>query len=1066
MSKANQTGSLKPIVTCHGDQELFSSLHAQLAQRLPKEPVEWQRPFGRSSSIQLCLDPNFVPFSEELVPGNLQEGNVVINLHEFPFLHIYWTDCTDTQAYKSHLKDNISSWLQTLNNKRAQDWLIIVVIQHDSILSKPKGNVLDKIKVDFCSKVPRRCILLKHSAQHQDAKLNESWQIMLGRIRELMLQSFSKNLPQLEEAVRNMREKRQNADWTFSSYFILQEQLSFVYEMLEMHEDALIQYNELDAMFSQLVAEARAKGTPKSFSNYASGCRTWHGANLFASVQETKEQRQLISDGHCSLLQFRNYLFVQQSRLLRRLNRGYEIIKKTFTLASDCLHELAALQVPLMDGVDDVWVYLTCIQVLNSLENTDALMLGLETVPAHTISVLRAELWKYAWEKLHSIGYECSLMEPERESTSPKAIELMHGIMGSEIGGVESSEASSKLCSALCSPKVFDETYIELGETALAAFNHVGRRRFAAQIGYQLSIFLMTRGEFERAEPLLTDSCQIQDAENWHLLTANVLVPLADCLLKLGQMDKYVSACSSLACADPSLPTETHEHYYKELLRIAKEEGSESIPLPFEVIFKYKGVQAGNEEGVFYVDDEVVVMVQLISNIYTPLTLERVAISLHCMHTPLLQSPVHTGIRPGLKEWSAKAKLMPSDREIKRIQRLGKKQKQTSGAGDDNNAEETENIQLNQVEERNSPVSFSSSSEMSSTDFAMESIAGKSEESNREGEEMDGMDNELLVESLEMTQDTHTDTNNPADGSIVGTRVDDDNWSISDDTDSVSTMDAKLVWLENHNCTINPGPNTLTLSGQISAEGQYIPWGLLFELGALQYCLHRVPMPRRKQGIVVLPQSPDVEISVEGSNGGYLLVDKAQRVHLRIATNRQSIPMSSTLQLETPKGFFIQQIISASILSGLNNQVNVNVQVSFSKVDSFVVTSLVLPAVGPKSVLDVVLQVMANQESNKSSRCREVTVAVSCLWYSPVHKLYLSMKFFTPIKPVFKLLTAQDRQFLQALISNTFPADLIIMSVKVACGHAKLQPMRDEMEQERTVIPSQTMAYLWVTSMG
>lgn len=55
---------------------------------------------------------------------------------------------------------------------------------------------------------------------------------------------------------------------------------------------------------------------------------------------------------------------------------------------------------------------------------------------------------------------------------------------------------------------------------------------------------------------------------------------------------------------------------------------------------------------------------------------------------------------------------------------------------------------------------------------------------------------------------------------------------------------------------------------QISVEGQYFIRGLLFELGALQYSLQRVPMPRRKQGLVVLPRSPDVEISIKRSGGG------------------------------------------------------------------------------------------------------------------------------------------------------------------------------------------------------
>ena len=56
---------------------------------------------------------------------------------------------------------------------------------------------------------------------------------------------------------------------------------------------------------------------------------------------------------------------------------------------------------PLVRGADDVWVYLTCIQALNSLDTTDAITLGLETIPAHMISVMRAELWKYAWEKVN-----------------------------------------------------------------------------------------------------------------------------------------------------------------------------------------------------------------------------------------------------------------------------------------------------------------------------------------------------------------------------------------------------------------------------------------------------------------------------------------------------------------------------------------------------------------------------------------------------------------------------------------------------------------------------------------
>lgn len=95
----------------------------------------------------------------------------------------------------------------------------------------------------------------------------------------------------------------------------------------------------------------------------------------------------------------------------------------------------------------------------------------------------------------------------------------------------------------------------ELGQKTLDAYSHIGRRRFAAQVGHQLAQFNLyegelawrniypclfrARGDYSVAEPLLTKACQIYDAERWYLLSANVLVPLADCLLKMGHIEKY-----------------------------------------------------------------------------------------------------------------------------------------------------------------------------------------------------------------------------------------------------------------------------------------------------------------------------------------------------------------------------------------------------------------------------------------------------------------------------------------------------------------------------------------------
>nr|KAF6382428.1 hypothetical protein mPipKuh1_008808 [Pipistrellus kuhlii] len=77
----------KPIVTCAGDQNLFTSIYPTLSQQLPREPMEWRRSYGRAPKM-IHLESNFVQFKEELLP---KEGNKA--LLTFPFLHIYWTEC-------------------------------------------------------------------------------------------------------------------------------------------------------------------------------------------------------------------------------------------------------------------------------------------------------------------------------------------------------------------------------------------------------------------------------------------------------------------------------------------------------------------------------------------------------------------------------------------------------------------------------------------------------------------------------------------------------------------------------------------------------------------------------------------------------------------------------------------------------------------------------------------------------------------------------------------------------------------------------------------------------------
>lgn len=65
--------------------------------------------------------------------------------------------------------------------------------------------------------------------------------------------SFTKNLGKFEDDLRTLKERRTEPRWSFCEYFMVWEELAFVFDMLQQFEDALVQYNELDALFSQYV---------------------------------------------------------------------------------------------------------------------------------------------------------------------------------------------------------------------------------------------------------------------------------------------------------------------------------------------------------------------------------------------------------------------------------------------------------------------------------------------------------------------------------------------------------------------------------------------------------------------------------------------------------------------------------------------------------------------------------------------------------------------------------------------------------------------------------------------
>lgn len=61
-------------------------------------------------------------------------------------------------GYKTSVKDEIAEWLATLKERDIPDWLIVVIVNEDSRVKSRilRNSVYDKVKNDFCNKLPDR----------------------------------------------------------------------------------------------------------------------------------------------------------------------------------------------------------------------------------------------------------------------------------------------------------------------------------------------------------------------------------------------------------------------------------------------------------------------------------------------------------------------------------------------------------------------------------------------------------------------------------------------------------------------------------------------------------------------------------------------------------------------------------------------------------------------------------------------------------------------------------------------------------------------------------------------
>ena len=193
----------------------------------------------------------------------------------------------------------------------------------------------------------------------------EAWHELVMKLKELVLAGITSQIIQYEDDARRLEQQRMMPGWNYCQFFILKEALSSTFELITLHEEALVHYDELEASFFQTLTE---QGAPW-FKKFGANEERDDNPRIFRLVD--KPYRERIIQNSISIYDFRMYLFSRQCYLLNFLQRPIEIClrAKLFISAfSKTLQENAASLTPYFR---ESWIFSLS---LNVIEHCDELV--------------------------------------------------------------------------------------------------------------------------------------------------------------------------------------------------------------------------------------------------------------------------------------------------------------------------------------------------------------------------------------------------------------------------------------------------------------------------------------------------------------------------------------------------------------------------------------------------------------------------------------------------------------------------------------------------------------------
>ncbi|PKI83126.1 hypothetical protein MVES1_003047 [Malassezia vespertilionis] len=587
---------------------LLASITALLDQQFPLRNLHW-RPSQATVALRGAVDASLPHALRTLQTLPVQLVPLHAHAHadarapilpRTPCVHLFFVACDDNDTYRTKVRNEVRNWIASLPAYMPQDfagmpmhdadgrevpasiepqYLIVLVppIHHVSgeasiasagqatpagsksaaaagkgamgrFYSMNKGTVLEKLKADFNASTHERVVHLAKLQPHSAPAANADptiWIELIARMKEGVTHTIGQLVELQDRILTTYNANAAHSENSFCGAFVRTERLIETLEGVELLDDALALYDQLDNRLARSIAE-------HSIELPSVGTTEPGDDSLLLLGPLRKPYHDMILRETISLFDLRCYVFARRAMLLGTLGHVVHVMQATPAFIASVARMLATRATHLTPFFIESWSFSVALDAVaqcqawlveQNSEEEDASQL--QTFHSSKAALLEVAIWQLMRIGIY-VGYLPN-KEPFTLATLPSLRAQDHAVTRKE------------LVEAIASRNVFDSHLRNLIHRSVLAASLCHQQHRMTRLKFILGCIELDRAAFQDVHNIFTGLLHTGFSPEWGTLHCALYARYFACL-RAQDLDhgpvwaERLTAALSAVCATRCMP--------------------------------------------------------------------------------------------------------------------------------------------------------------------------------------------------------------------------------------------------------------------------------------------------------------------------------------------------------------------------------------------------------------------------------------------------------------------------------------------------------------------------------